>query len=194
MEFKIYKATEEDIKYAEEISGLYVESAKDRGTGIAQRSPEYLIKRFRAGNSIVALQGEELAGYCYIEVFSNEGYVSNSGLIVKPKFRGLGLAKAIKEQAVALAREKYPKAKLFGITTSDVVMKINSDLGYIPVSFKKLTDDDEFWLGCKSCANYEILEKNDRKLCLCTAMLAKSAEELENMKPNIPQAKRNENE
>lgn len=167
-----------DVSYAKEISELYVQSAKDRGTGIATRTPEYIAQRIERGNSIIALTEEGvLAGYCYIEVFSHEEYVSNSGLIVKPRFRGYGLSKKIKKEAVQLAWTKYPKAKLFGITTSDIVMKINSELGYIPVSYRKLTDDDEFWNGCKSCQNYDILMRNDKSMCLCTAMLAPSGEE-----------------
>ncbi len=186
MEFKIFIASEKDIHLAKEVSELYTESAKARGTGIAQRTPEYLEQRIRRGNAVIATQAGVLAGFCYIEVFSNEGYVSNSGLIVKPDFRGAGLSKQIKKAAVNLAYTKYPQAKLFGITTSDAVMKINSDLGYIPVSYKKLTTDDEFWKGCKSCKNYDILTRNDKQMCLCTAMLAKSGEELEAMKHELP--------
>jgi len=186
MKFNIYIASAADTHYAEEISGLYVESAKDRGTGIAQRTPEYLIQRIQRGNAIIVIHEGELAGFCYIEVFSSESYVSNSGLIVKPKFRGHGLAMDIKKAAVELAYAKYPKAKLFGVTTSDVVMKINSELGYRPVSYKKLTTDDEFWNGCKSCKNYDILMRNQKQMCLCTAMMAKSGDEVAAMKHELP--------
>ena len=190
MEFKIFIASEKDINFAKAISGLYEESAKDRGTGIAQRSEEYLVQRIRRGNAIIATHDGLLAGFCYIEVFSSEGYVSNSGLIVKPKYRGLGLSKQIKKAAVNHAYSKYPKAKLFGITTSDAVMKINNSLGYIPVSYKLLTTDDEFWKGCKSCKNYDILMRNEKQMCLCTAMLAKSGEETDAMKHELPIAKK----
>ena len=177
MNFEIRAATEADTHLAEEISDLYKLSAKERGMGIALRQPDYLRKKMMQNNAIVALHEGELAGFCYVETFSSEEYVSNSGLIVKTTFRGKGLAKKIKKKAVALARNNYPTAKLFGITTSDIVMKINSDLGYIPVAFKQLTQDKEFWNGCSSCNNYEILQKNERKMCLCTAMLAPSKEE-----------------
>ena len=189
MEFNIIIASKEDLHFAKEISAMYTESAKDRGTGIAQRTPEYLEQRISRGNAIIAIHDGALAGFCYIEVFSSEGYVSNSGLIVKPNFRGLGLSKQIKKAAVNLAFTKYPKAKLFGITTSDAVMKINSQLGYIPVSYKQLTSDDEFWKGCKSCKNYDILIRNEKQMCLCTAMLAKSGEEVEAMKHELPVVK-----
>lgn len=182
MNFNITHADEQHLKYAEEISELYKLSAKERGMGIALRKPEYIAKKMKQGNAIISLVGEELAGFCYIEIFSSEEYVSNSGLIVKSKFRGNGLATKIKKKAVKLSRKKYPKAKLFGITTSDIVMKINSDLGYIPVAFKQLTQDDDFWNGCSSCKNYEILQNNNRKMCLCTAMLAPSKEKKKEIK------------
>jgi hypothetical protein len=50
-------------------------------------------------------------------------------------------------------------------------MKINSELGYIPVSYSDLTDDEAFWKGCQSCVNYEILMSKSRQNCICTAML-----------------------
>lgn len=182
MSFNLRVADIADVSFATEISQLYELSAKERGTGIATRSPEYIRKKITNGDAIIALQDKEFAGFCYIETFSNHGYVSNSGLIVKTKFRGNGLAGKIKDQAVNLARNKYPTAKLFGITTSDVVMKINSELGYIPVPLHKLTKDDEFWKGCSSCKNYDILQRNERKMCLCTGMLAPSLEDLEKEK------------
>ncbi len=178
MKFEIHTATEADITYAEQISELYKLSAQERGMGIALRKPAYISKKMKQGNAIIATTADgKLAGFCYVETFSSEEYVSNSGLIVKSDFRGQGLATKIKKKAVALARNNYPDAKLFGITTSDIVMGINSELGYKPVSFKQLTQDDEFWNGCSSCNNYEILQKNERKMCLCTAMLAPSKKE-----------------
>jgi hypothetical protein len=50
-------------------------------------------------------------------------------------------------------------------------MKINSDLGYEPVTYSELTQDNAFWKGCTSCVNYQILMSKERKNCLCTAML-----------------------
>ena len=50
-------------------------------------------------------------------------------------------------------------------------MKINSDLGYKPVPFSELTTDPTFWAGCKGCTNYDILERKEFKMCLCTGML-----------------------
>jgi GNAT superfamily N-acetyltransferase len=171
MEFTIQVASDKHTKYAESISVLIEEAAKARGTGIAKRAPEYLVTKMMEGKAIIALRGEELAGFCYIETWGHGKYVANSGLVVDPKFRNKGLAKSIKEKAFELSRKKYPEAKLFGITTSLAVMKINSDLGYEPVTFSELTDDEVFWGGCKSCPNFDILTRQNRKMCLCTGML-----------------------
>lgn len=165
-------------RYAEEICRNYAESAKARGTGIAERKPEYVKEKIRTGKAVIALEGERLAGFCYIESWSHEKYVANSGLIVLPDFRKRGLARMIKQKVFELSRRKYPQARIFGITTSFAVMKINSALGYQPVTFSELTQDDAFWNGCRSCPNYDILERNNRKLCLCTAMMAPSQEEV----------------
>src|SRR5687767_9349905 len=146
-------------------------SAKARGTGIAKRSPEYLVQKMEEGKAVIALTTDnEWVGFCYIETWEGE-YVANSGLIVSPSFRKSGVAKAIKQRIFQLSREKYPDAKIFGLTTGLAVMKINSDLGYEPVTYSELTQDEKFWAGCKSCVNYDILMSKERKNCLCTAML-----------------------
>ena len=164
-------------KYAEEICDMIADSAQKRGTGIAKRSPEYICKKLREGKSVIALTTKGvLAGFCYIETWGHGKYTANSGLIVNPDFRNRGLAQAIKERAFKLSRDLFPDAKLFGLTTSLVVMKINSDLGYKPVPFSELTDDPEFWKGCQSCVNYSILESKNFHNCLCTGMLYDPAE------------------
>lgn len=153
------------------------ESAKARGTGIAKRSPEYIITKMEEGKSVIAVTNDGTwVGFCYIEAWEHGKYVANSGLIVSPAFRKSGVATEIKQKIFALSREKYPDAKIFGLTTGLAVMKINSDLGYEPVTYSELTSDDEFWKGCKSCVNYEILMSKQRKNCLCTGMLYDPAE------------------
>jgi hypothetical protein len=171
-DFIITQATEEHAKYAVEICDEMAESAKVRGTGIARRTPEYITRKMEEGKAVIAYHRDGTwAGFCYIETFSHGQYVAHSGLIVRPEFRKYGLAKAIKRKVFNLSRMKYPAAKVFGITTGSAVMKINSELGYEPVTYSELTDDDEFWKGCQSCVNYEILQSKGRKNCLCTAML-----------------------
>lgn len=165
-------ATPDDKHYAETITNEMEESAKARGTGIAKRSPAYLEQKMEDGKAIIAMaENGTWVGFCYIEAWQHGKYVANSGLIVSPAFRKTGVATEIKRKIFALSREKYPEAKIFGLTTGLAVMKINSDLGYEPVTYSELTTDEEFWKGCRSCVNYEILMSKERKNCMCTAML-----------------------
>ncbi len=165
-------ATSNDVHYAETIVAEMESSAKARGTGIAKRTPEYVANKMLEDKAVIALTDKgEWIGFCYIEEWGHGEFVANSGLIVTPAHRKSGVAKRIKAETFALSRKKYPHAKIFGLTTGLAVMKINSDLGYEPVTYSELTDDDEFWAGCKSCVNYDILMSKDRKNCMCTAML-----------------------
>jgi len=164
-------ANENHTNYAPEISRMMEVAAKQRGTGISKRPPEVIAQKMRDGKAIIALDGERIVGFCYIEAWQQSQYVSHSGLIVHPDYRGGGIAKKIKSMAFELARQKYPHAKIFGITTSPAVLKINSDLGYKPVAFAELTKDETFWEGCESCVNHDILTRTARKMCLCTGML-----------------------
>lgn len=164
-------ATAADAVHATTITDEMEASAKARGTGIAKRSPGYIIQKIEEGKAVIAVTPDGAwVGFCYIETWEGE-YVANSGLIVSPAFRKSGVAKSIKQHVFQLSREKYPDAKIFGLTTGLAVMKINSDLGYEPVTYSELTQDEKFWAGCKSCVNYDILMMKERKNCLCTAML-----------------------
>ncbi|PAU93596.1 GNAT family N-acetyltransferase [Aliifodinibius salipaludis] len=173
MNITITVANTEHLSFAEEICNLMEKAAKKRGTGIAKRAPEYIQDKINEGKAVIAVdqQNDQLAGFCYIENWDHDKYIANSGLIVHPHYRKLGLGRKIKERIFHLSRDKYPDAKIFGITTSMAVMKINSDMGYNPVTFSELTQDEEFWQGCQSCPNYDILSSEDRKDCLCTGML-----------------------
>ena len=164
-------ANKSHSKYASIICETIAESAKVRGTGIAKRTPEYIIKKLEKNNAVIALEGDKFAGFCYIEVWGHNKFVANSGLIVHPDFRNQGLAKKIKKVIFEHSKEKFPEAKIFGITTGLAVMKINYELGYKPVTFSELTDDPVFWKGCQTCKNYDILTRTEQKLCLCTGML-----------------------
>jgi hypothetical protein len=167
----IRAATADDKKYSVTITDEMASSAQARGTGIAKRTPEYISQKIDEGKAVIATTEDGTwVGFCYIETWEGE-YVANSGLIVSPPFRKSGVAKSIKQKVFELSREKYPNAKIFGLTTGLAVMKINSDLGYEPVTYSELTNDEKFWAGCKSCINYEILMSKERKNCLCTAML-----------------------
>ena len=114
--------------YAQRICDLIYESALQRGTGIAKRSPEYIAAKMTGGKAVVALDGEKLIGFSYIECWGHGDFVATSGLIVDPEYRHMGLA-------------------------------------------------EEFWRGCQGCCNYDILQRNNRRMCLCTGMLYDPAKE-----------------
>jgi hypothetical protein len=178
--FRVLVADSSHLQFAETICKEMEESAKARGTGIAKRSPEYLRQKMQEGKAVIAFADDgNWAGFCYIESWGHGEYVANSGLIVSLAYRKGGLARLIKKKIFELSREKYPDSKIFGLTTGLAVMKINSELGYEPVTYSELTQDEAFWQGCKSCVNYDILMSKDRKNCLCTAMLYDPADRQE---------------
>jgi hypothetical protein len=164
-------ADQNHLNYAEQICSEMELSAKARGTGIAKRSPEYIRLKMMEDKAVIAttLDGEWV-GFCYVETWEHGKFVANSGLIVHPNHRKSGIATSIKAKAFNLSRTKYPDAKIIGLTTSLAVMKINSELGYLPVPFSELPKDDEFWKGCSSCVNFDILNRTNRAHCLCTGM------------------------
>lgn len=169
---RVEVATPHHYGFAETICDMIERAAAARGTGIAKREPAYVRGKMAEGKAVIALgPANDVAGFCYIETWDHGKYAANSGLIVALKYRKMGLARRIKRRAFELSRERYPDAKLFGITTSLAVMKINSELGYRPVTFSELTSDDVFWNGCQSCPNYDVLTRMERKMCLCTGML-----------------------
>lgn len=171
MQASISVADESHQHFAETICLMMEESAKVRGTGIAKRTPEYIRKKMQEGKAIIALGKDQVLGFCYIESWEDQKFVANSGLIVHPDFRSTGLAKRIKAATFELSKKKFPNAKLFGITTSMSVMHINSNLGYKPVTFSELPKDELFWSGCQSCTNYDILQRTNKTMCLCTGMV-----------------------
>lgn len=170
-DIKVMVADSSHIPYIDTILSTIEAAAKVRGTGIAKRSPDYVKQKMLEGKVVIALHGEEFAGFSYIETWGNKQYVATSGLIVDEKFRGRGLAKRIKHMTFKLARKKWPDAKIFSLTSGAAVMKMNTELGYVPVTFAELTDDEAFWRGCQNCVNFDVLSRTNRKHCICTAML-----------------------
>ena len=171
MNVVIHVADSSHLQYAQPICDLVYLSAQARGTGIAKRSPEYIEEKMQSGKSVIAFDGDILVGFAYIETWGHRKFVANSGLIVNPDYRGQGFARKIKRRIFDLSRELYPNAKIFSITTGLAVMKMNTELGFKPVTFSELTDDKEFWKGCQGCRNYDVLQRNDYKMCLCTGLL-----------------------
>jgi hypothetical protein len=177
-DIEISIASKAHLNYVPEIEKALYEASLQKGTGIAVRSTDYLLGKIEEGKAVIALSGEGLwAGFCYIESWGHNKFVANSGLIVSSAFRGVGLASEIKKRALELSAALFPGARIFGLTTSLAVMKINSRLGYKPVTFSELTDDDEFWKGCITCPYYDILVRTKRDDCLCTAMIMDPAED-----------------
>jgi hypothetical protein len=88
---------------------------------------------------------------------------------------------------------RWPEAKIFGLTSSGAVMRINTSLGYVPVPFDELTHDDEYWKGCGTpeapcCINCDVLARTGRKYCVCTGMLYDPARHVGDPLPvEIPQ-------
>ncbi|MDR2765280.1 MAG: GNAT family N-acetyltransferase [Tannerella sp.] len=171
IEIDVMIADESHEKYVNIILETIENAARVRGTGIARRSPGYVAQKMKEGKAIIALAGEEFVGFSYIESWGNKQFVATSGLIVVEKFRNRGLAKRIKYAAFRLARRRWPEAKLFSLTSGSAVMKLNTELGYVPVTFADLTDDEAFWRGCNGCINHDVLLRTQRRYCICTAML-----------------------
>ena len=184
MHIDVLVADSSHVKYADEICEEILLSARERGTGIARRTPEYVSEKILAGKAVIAIaEDSRFAGFSYIETWGGKQYVANSGLIVAHSFRGIGLAMRIKRRIFQLSRELFPDAKIFSITTGAAVMKMNYELGFRPVTFAALTDDPEFWKGCQGCRNYQILESNDHRMCLCTGLLY---DPIEHITPDDP--------
>jgi GNAT superfamily N-acetyltransferase len=179
-EIEVLVASVEHEIYVDTILDTIAEAAKVRGTGIAKRTHEYLAKKMMEAKAVIALRKSDkrFAGFSYIETWDNQQYVTTSGLIVHPDFRGLGLAKRIKDMTFTLARTRWPHAKIFSLTSGAAVMTMNTQLGYQPVTFADLTDDEAFWKGCEGCVNVDVLHRTGRKYCICTAMLYDPTEHL----------------
>ena len=185
MNFNVMVADERHTKYAQQIVDEIYISSQERGTGIAKRSPDYIAEKMLSGKAVIALTEDgELAGFSYIESWGGKSFVANSGLIVMHKFRGMGIARKIKEQTFLLSRRLFPDAKIFSITTGAAVMKMNYEFGFRPVPFTELTDDPEFWKGCQGCRHFDILESHNYKMCICTGLLYDPKEHLEIHRPD----------
>ena len=177
-EIEVMVADASHEKYVDNILQTIADAAKVRGTGIAKRTHEYLATKKKEAKAAIALCGDRLAGFSYIETWGNKQYVTTSGLIVHPDFRNHGVAKRIKDLTFSLARTRWPHAKIFSLTSGAAVMSMNTQLGYQPVTFADLTDDEAFWRGCEGCINVDVLHRTNRKYCICTAMLYDPEEHL----------------
>lgn len=183
-DIKVMVADESHEKYVDTILETMAKAAKVRGTGIAKRTHEYLTSRIKEAKAVIALEGDTFVGFSYIETWEQKHYVTTSGLIVHPDYRGMGVAKRIKNMTFTLARVRWPQAKILSLTSGSAVMKMNTQLGYHPVTFSDITQDEAFWKGCEGCVNKDVLHRTGRRYCICTAMLYDPEEHLPAKIPN----------
>src|SRR5476651_2659666 len=135
-----------DVIFADQIISEMESSAIARGSGISKRSAASIIEKIDTGKAIVAVtENGEWAGFSYIETWDNEKFISNSGLIVSPLHRSQGIASKIKTQIFQLSRSKYPSAKVFSITSGLALMKLNTRLGFEPVTYSEIAQEPRFW-------------------------------------------------
>lgn len=170
-EFLLSVSNENHTPFAREIELLFEQVTNEKSIGINLKKGQYIGEKIIKGDAIIATKQGRLAGFCYLRNRNNDDYVSISGIVVVPQFRRLGLAKMMIEEIFQVARKKYPKAKLFSLTTSPEVMRINSIHGYKTVNYSKLSTSNKFWAECSDCLNYNFLQKNNNTRCLCSAML-----------------------
>ena len=161
-----------DLQYVSIIENQITESTKYPGVKMLRRSPELIAEKIILGEAVIActLSGEWV-GFSYIQPWDNATFVANCALVVAHPYRQKGIARRIKEKILDLSKKKYPGAKIFGLTASLAVMKINSSLGFHPVTYSEITQNEQYWTACQSCSNYSILESRKQKNCLCTAMV-----------------------
>lgn len=196
MNVNVMVADESHLAYAESVCHeLYLSSQGDK-IGIARRSPDYIRDKIRSGKAVIALTDTGgFAGFSYIESWGGKSFVANSGLIVPEMFRSQGVARRIKEQTFILSRKLFPDAKIFSMTTSAAVMRLNYEFGFRPVTYDDLTDDVEFWKGCEGCRNFPVLQEQKYRVCICTGLLYDPQEHFEIHQPGeneIPDQVRND--
>ncbi len=171
MQIRIEIASKQHEKYASIIAKMIERAAQKNGTILALRKPKFILEKIIQGKSVIALDGDIVVGFCYFQNWENNAFIAHSGLIINENYLGRGLSKKIKKLIFDVSRQKFPKAKIFGLTTSPAVIKINHELGYQSVTYNQLTDDEDFWKGCQTCSNYPQLVQAKRKKCKCTGML-----------------------
>ena len=171
MEISVEVASEEHIPYIKDILAAIYEASQDKNNSIVMRDPDYLAAKMKEGKAVIALCDGDFAGFCYIECWEEERYVANSGLIVKPEYRGQHLASRIKKKIFEVSREMFPNACIFSITKSQAVKKMNTALGFKQAPYEELTSDPKFWKGCDTCPYFPELLANNYKSCQCTGLL-----------------------
>lgn len=172
IEFTIEKARCIHTFWIKEICEVTLSLVISHGRDISEHSPELLETKMKKGEAVIAFASDgRWAGFSFISSCENGSYISNSALVIAPEFRHTGLVKKIKRKIFELSREMYPDACIFSLTSDLTVMKMNHKLGFKRVNFSELPSNSLFWESCKSCINCPVLMSQERKNCLCTAML-----------------------
>ncbi len=168
----VHVANSDDLRYVESICHELLILSHGRNVGVACRSKDYIREKILANHAVIAIsEVGELVGFSYVESWKGKNFVANSGLFVVKRFRNMGVGHRIKEMVFDLSRKLYPNAKILSVTTGAAVMKMNYDLGFHPVPFTSLTQDPDFWSGCKGCSHYDILKSHNCNMCICTGLL-----------------------
>lgn len=171
MNIEVMVADESHKQYIPDILAAIYEASQVKGVSIVMRDPYYLAQKMREGKAVIALCEGAFVGFCYLECWQDEQFVANSGLIVRPEFRGQGVATRIKQQIFDQCRKLFPDACIFGITKSEAVIRMNTQLGFERVGYDQLTNDPKFWKGCDTCLNYPVLLANEGRSCHCVGLL-----------------------
>ncbi len=176
---EVHESTPEDVRFAEAASRL-IDAASSQ-YDIAKRSPEWLGAKIRAGRAAIATAAapsdeRELVGFGYWSAWDKDTFISHSGLVVRPDYRGSGLGRDLKTILFDSSRRQLPRATLMSLTTSPHVRALNLSLGFEVVPLDQLTHDPAFWEGCRTCRNYAAVQARGERCC-CEGMLLRAAPE-----------------
>lgn len=137
---------------------------------IARREPGFLRSKLVSGRAALGLVGDELVAFGYWSEWEEGRFVSHSGLVVSPAYRGRGLGRRLKLVLFDSSRSRFPEATLMSLTSSEAVKALNRSLGFRVVPLERLTTDPAFWKGCETCRNVaEVRARGSR--CCCEAMI-----------------------
>ncbi len=164
----VREALPEDAPFAAAASELIRAAASEHD--IAERSVEWLTKKIVSGRAAVALDRGELIGFGYWSDWQDGAFVSHSGLVVDPQYRGRSLGRRLKMVLFESSKKRFPQATLMSLTTSPQVKALNLSLGFRVVPLEELTSDPAFWAGCQTCRNYAAVQARG-EICCCEGMI-----------------------
>ncbi len=176
LDLLIRQSIGEDIQHVANIVSTI--DAAAQSSDIATRSPELITSKIEQEHAALALTTENMVvGFGYISLY-NDNVLSHSALVVHPEYRGRGIFRGLKKTLIDIGDKLFPGVDIISLTTSLKVKKVNESLGYKAVSLKELTQDKNFWSGCKGCKQYDEMqqmkfpesENSIGEYCCCSAM------------------------